>query len=155
MRRLIEQVAQLSIDLGVTRTELRRLTLTVEGKVTEADVDPAIVSLNEGIKDARVSPWDLRRRKKNLPAIVAAIRSIDPDIIGLQEVLGPGQAQELAQTLNMNYAYGEHPASSSGISWWGLAVLSKYEILEARTITIRASRPVFPAGAEGRTAYRL
>ena len=54
LRRLIEQVAQLSIDLGVTRTELRRLTLKVEGKVAEADLDPAIVSLNEGIKDARI-----------------------------------------------------------------------------------------------------
>lgn len=54
LRRLIEQVAQLSIDLGVTRTELRRLALTVEGKVAEADLDPAIVSLNEGIKDSRI-----------------------------------------------------------------------------------------------------
>ncbi len=54
LRRLIEQVAQLSIDLGVTRTELRRVALTVEGKVSEVDVDPAIVSLNDGIKDARV-----------------------------------------------------------------------------------------------------
>ena len=54
LRRLIEQVAQLSIDLGVTRTELRRLSMTVEGKVSDADVDPAIVALNEGIKEARV-----------------------------------------------------------------------------------------------------
>ena len=54
LRRLIEQVAQLSIDLGVTRTEMRRLTLTVEGKVSEAEVDPGILALNEGIKDARV-----------------------------------------------------------------------------------------------------
>lgn len=54
LRRLIEQVAQLSIDLGVTRTELRRLALTVEGKVSEADVDPALIDLNAGIKAARV-----------------------------------------------------------------------------------------------------
>lgn len=54
LRRLIEQVAQLSIDLGVTRTELRRLTLTVEGKVSEADVDPAFIELDAGIKKARV-----------------------------------------------------------------------------------------------------
>ena len=54
LRRLIEQVAQLSIDLGVTRTELRRLALTVEGKVSEADVDPALIALDAGIKDARV-----------------------------------------------------------------------------------------------------
>ena len=54
LRRLIEQVAQLSIDLGVTRTELRRLSLTVEGKVSEADVDLSILSLNDGIQKARV-----------------------------------------------------------------------------------------------------
>lgn len=54
LRRLVEQVAQLSIDLGVTRTELRRLSLTVAGKVSEADVDPALIALDAGIKDARV-----------------------------------------------------------------------------------------------------
>lgn len=54
IRRLVEQVAQLSIDLGVTRSELRRLSLTVEGKVTEADVDPALIALDAGVKDARV-----------------------------------------------------------------------------------------------------
>ena len=54
LRRLVEQVAQLSIDLSVTRIELRRLSLTVEGKVSEADVDPALIALDAGIKDARV-----------------------------------------------------------------------------------------------------
>ena len=54
LRRLIEQVAQLSIDLGVTRTELRKLGLVVEGKVSQADVDPMFFSVNEGIKAARV-----------------------------------------------------------------------------------------------------
>ncbi|MDJ0952443.1 MAG: hypothetical protein QNJ81_02065 [Acidimicrobiia bacterium] len=53
LRRLIEQLAVLSIDLGVTRTELRRLSLTVEGKVSEADVDPALIALDSGVKDAR------------------------------------------------------------------------------------------------------
>lgn len=54
MRRLIEQVAQLSIDLGVTRTEMRRLYLEVQGKVDEVDVDPGMIALNEGIETARV-----------------------------------------------------------------------------------------------------
>ena len=54
LRRLIEQVAQLSIDLGVTRTDMRRLSLTVDGKVSEADVDPALLDLDAGIKDARI-----------------------------------------------------------------------------------------------------
>ena len=46
LRRLIEQVA--------TRSDLRRLSLTVEGKVAEADIDPVIIELNDGVKDARV-----------------------------------------------------------------------------------------------------
>ncbi|NIR15616.1 MAG: hypothetical protein GWN86_17495 [Desulfobacterales bacterium] len=54
LRRLIEQVAQLSIDLSMTRAELRALSNVVEGKVSAAEVDPAFVGLNEGIKDARV-----------------------------------------------------------------------------------------------------
>lgn len=54
LRRLIEQVAQLSIDLSVTRTDLRRLGLVVEGKVSEADLDPSFAAVNEGIKEARV-----------------------------------------------------------------------------------------------------
>ena len=56
MRRLIEHVAQLSIDLSVTRTDLRRLGLVVEGKVSEADLDPSFATVNEGIKEARVKP---------------------------------------------------------------------------------------------------
>lgn len=54
LRRLIEQVAQLSIDLGVTRTQLRALSLDVAGKADTADIDPALIALNDGIKDARV-----------------------------------------------------------------------------------------------------
>lgn len=54
LRRLVEQVAQLTINLGATRTDLRRLALEVEGKVSSADVDPAVAALNEGIKEARV-----------------------------------------------------------------------------------------------------
>jgi len=53
LRRLVEQVAQLSIDLGVTRTQLRGLSLSVEGKVSEDDVDPALAALNDGIETAR------------------------------------------------------------------------------------------------------
>ena len=58
LRRIVEQVAQLSIDLGVTRTELRRLSLDVSNLAGEtvqtADVDPSVIALNESIKAARV-----------------------------------------------------------------------------------------------------
>ncbi|MCZ6739969.1 MAG: hypothetical protein O7C01_09420 [Actinobacteria bacterium] len=53
LRRLIEQVAQLGIDLGVTRTELRKLDLTVAGKVSEADLDPSFAAVNSGVIEAR------------------------------------------------------------------------------------------------------
>ena len=53
LRRLIEQVAQLTIDLGETRMQLRELALEVQGKVSADEVDPALVEMNEGIQRAR------------------------------------------------------------------------------------------------------
>lgn len=55
IRMLIEEVAQLSIDLFVTRGELRSLRLEVSGKADEADVDPVLVAINKGLQRARVS----------------------------------------------------------------------------------------------------
>lgn len=54
LRRLVEQVSQLTINLGQTRVELRKLALQVEGKVGHDDVDPAIVGINQALADARV-----------------------------------------------------------------------------------------------------
>ena len=53
LRRLMEQVAQLSIDLGQTRTDLRRLYLMVQGKVEAGAVDPVLVAANEALGRAR------------------------------------------------------------------------------------------------------
>ncbi|MGI9643922.1 MAG: hypothetical protein ACR2O6_01270 [Ilumatobacteraceae bacterium] len=54
LRRLVEQVSQLTINLGQTRVELRKLTLQVEGKVAVDDVDPAMVGINQALANARV-----------------------------------------------------------------------------------------------------
>ncbi|MGI9645263.1 MAG: hypothetical protein ACR2O6_08150 [Ilumatobacteraceae bacterium] len=54
IRRLVEQVSQLTINLGETRMELRKLSLRVEGKVAADDVDPAILGINEALGNARV-----------------------------------------------------------------------------------------------------
>ena len=53
LRRLVEQVSQLSINLGQTRVELRKLALKVDGKVDVDDVDPAIAGINQALSDAR------------------------------------------------------------------------------------------------------
>ena len=57
LRRLVEQVSQLSIDLGQTRLELRRQALALESldaaKVSSASLDPAWAQMDDAIKKAR------------------------------------------------------------------------------------------------------
>lgn len=74
---------------------------------------------------------------KKYDGIIAAIQSVDPDVVGLQEV-SSGQAGLIAKALNMNYAYSSHNSSGYG-SWWGNAVLSKFKILDAKKIALGGS----------------
>jgi len=69
----------------------------------------------------------LTSSQSKLEKIALAIRSLDPDIIGLQEVRGAAQAEFLADFLSMNYVYLSHEDSRLE---WGLAVLSRFEIVE-------------------------
>ena len=71
---------------------------------------------------------------RNSDEYIAAIKSADPDVIGLQEVR-LGQAEIIAKALDMNYAYGLHSARHFGILW-GNAVLSKFKILDSQKIWI-------------------
>lgn len=59
LRRLVEQVGQLSVDLGRTRMDLRRLALVVEGKVAAAEVDPLLAATNDALERARARLADL------------------------------------------------------------------------------------------------
>ncbi len=61
IRRLVEQVAQLTIDLGETRLELRQLALEVGKKVGVEDVDPSLSGLNDGLAKARVALGDAEK----------------------------------------------------------------------------------------------
>ena len=53
IRHLLEQVAQLTIDLGEARADIRRLQREVDSKVSVTDVDPALTELDTGLADAR------------------------------------------------------------------------------------------------------
>jgi len=75
--------------------------------------------------------------EKKYDEIVAAIRSADPDVVGLQEV-NRGQAGIIAKALNMNYSYSTHNGSGYG-SYWGNAVLSKFKLSDSRKISIGGS----------------
>ena len=74
---------------------------------------------------------------KKYDEIIAAIKSADPDVVGLQEV-NRGQAGTIAKALDMNYSYSTHNSSGYG-SYWGNAVLSKFKILESQSIGIGGS----------------
>jgi endonuclease/exonuclease/phosphatase family metal-dependent hydrolase len=62
---------------------------------------------------------------EKLEKIASAIKSVDPDIISLQEVKGSVQAKALADALGFNYVYVSHGDSRLE---WGLAVLSRFTI---------------------------
>ena len=82
-----------------------------------------------GVPPVITNPGIVEETKASLTRIAAATQSVDPDIVGLQEVRGIHQAKFIAETINLNYVYAVHPREH----WWGLAVLSKYKIVGART----------------------
>lgn len=89
LRRLVEQVAQLSIDVGQTRTDMRRLSLVVEGKVSAEVVDPALVEANSALGRAREQlgrlqasadeQWNEIRRELDASVAEAAARAAELD----------------------------------------------------------------------------
>ena len=82
-----------------------------------------------GMQNPVSSPGLVEETKESLTKIAAAINSVDPDFIGLQEVRGIHQAKFIAEQLNLNYVYAVHARES----WWGQAVLSRYKIIDVRT----------------------
>ena len=53
VRRLVEEVHELSIDLGVTRMQLLKTRVSAETAIHEEDVDPLIRRFNESLEDHR------------------------------------------------------------------------------------------------------
>lgn len=88
------------------------------------------IRVGYGTKELGANIYELAKRPYLFPPIVDAIRSVDPDVVGLQEVAGFSQAERIAKSLNMNFAYIPHGLDDYG-NWWGVAVLSKYRIVSA------------------------
>ncbi len=53
LRRITEQVGELSVDLGVTRMELLKTRVEVSRSVKEADLDPMFGALNQSLNQTR------------------------------------------------------------------------------------------------------
>ncbi len=77
---------------------------------------------------------------QNLDQVIAAIGSVNPDVVGLQEVAGIDQIRKLATALDMNYAFEYHDTGSNRPPWWGVGILSKYSIRHARGVQISSGR---------------
>lgn len=84
----------------------------------------------------RQGPWDAR-----LPLIRAGVAALDPDVVGLQEVLHldgtpPDQAEAIADGLGYHVAYGPAWAIWGGALHLGNAILSRWPILETRNFPL-------------------
>ena len=104
-----------------------------------------VMSFNVRLGLGRADPnRDILRMKaqwgRNLDAVIDAIRSADPDIVGLQEVAGPGQLWNIAQALDMNHAYVGHDSGSAQGLRRGVGILSKYPIVSSRGPALSENR---------------
>ena len=76
---------------------------------------------------------------KRMPLIIEGLQEIQPDIIGLQEVLdksdtNPNQAELIAKELEYQYVYQGATRHTPGLE--GVAIVSKYPILESDSIVL-------------------
>ena len=91
------------------------------------------IRVGYGLSNPGASPYDLAWGR-NLGAVVEAIRSVNPDVVGLSEVAGESQARTIANALGMYYVFAWHGNIRS--PWWGVAVLSKHPIIRSRSFQI-------------------
>ncbi len=89
----------------------------------------------------RQGPWEQR-----LALIRAGIQSLDPDIIGLQEVLHldggpPNQAEDVAAGLGYQVAYAPAWAIWGSALHLGNAILARWPILESRSWVLPFKEP--------------
>lgn len=81
--------------------------------------------------------YDLPGSQENLAAIADAIRSVNPDLVALQEVRNQLQAENLARLTGMNSIYMSHPIGYRLLFFeWGLAYLYRLTLLKTDRHTI-------------------
>ena len=97
------------------------------------DLPPSESLHRQHFSDVRVMSWNVKRNSIFPPdgvrheSFVRIVRAIDPDVIGLQEVMRPGLVEELTQLMN------RHVPLEDGMSWQVHAIadnalISRYPI---------------------------
>ena len=90
--------------------------------------------------------YDISTSEKKLSTLTAAIRSVDPDIIVLQEVRNARQARRIAELLEMHHAYASHPTSYAfDFFEWGLATIFRSKLIRTDSWTL-AFDPIIRSG---------
>lgn len=98
------------------------------------------IKLGFGHSDDPWNPDILGSNNEQLIALTNVLKTLDADIIALQEVpkdrynsVIKNYIEAFAEEMEMNYAFGAHGFSEPGITppvgEWGCAILSKFEIL--------------------------
>lgn len=91
-----------------------------------------------GARNPELRPYQDRKLAVDLTPVIAAIRSVNADIVALQEVRGEDQAREIADALGMHHVYARHGETYG--HWWGLAVLSPHRIDDMQSLPVSHGR---------------
>ncbi|MBT8345831.1 MAG: endonuclease/exonuclease/phosphatase family protein [Desulfofustis sp.] len=85
--------------------------------------------------------YDLPTSPGKLQAIAAAIQSVEPDIVALQEVRNQLQAENLARLAGLNSVYVSHPLGYRLLFFeWGLAFLYRVDLAETASRSVLIDR---------------
>jgi endonuclease/exonuclease/phosphatase family metal-dependent hydrolase len=85
--------------------------------------------------------YDLPSSPAKLQAIAAAIQSVEPDFVALQEVRNQRQAENLARLTGMSCVYVSHPLGYRLLFFeWGLAFLSRLRPTETTSRCVLIDR---------------
>ena len=85
--------------------------------------------------------YNLPSSPEKLQAIAAAIQSVEPDIVALQEVRNQLQAENLAQLAGLNSVYVSHPLGYRLLFFeWGLAFLYRVQLTETASRSVLIDR---------------
>ena len=140
-RSLASLIVALIVLAGCQTTE--NLRKESQPQLITADNPLIVMSFNIRLGLGQAEPFGNIYRMswgRELGGVIEAIRSVDPDIVGLQEVAGASQIKKIAKALNMNYAFELHDTGSSREPWWGVGILSKYKILSSKGLQISSGR---------------
>lgn len=85
--------------------------------------------------------YDLPTSPRKLQAIAAAIQSVEPDLVALQEVRNQLQAENLARLAGLNSVYVSHPLGYRLLFFeWGLAFLYRVSLAETASRSVLIDR---------------